>query len=76
MEVVLTFAEKADRQTVITWFQSRGISATPMRAGLLLTGKSADFVRVLGSGDPEFTVPAALKSHVSSITWHRPPTLM
>jgi len=75
MEVVLTLIPGGNSDFVSSWFERWGITATPMRAGLLLTGGKADFESALGHHDPAFAIPSELKDNVSSIIWRPPPKL-
>jgi hypothetical protein len=78
VELFLKWAPNANADVVRHWLEQRGLAATAMKSGLLLSGTkhqlekafSVDFQSI---EPPEnLPVPAELHGHVASITLPRP----
>ncbi len=78
VESILLWNEKGSSNSVIQWLQEHGLSTTPMRAGLLITGRRERFETAfsvdLKNVEPplKLPVPEELKEHVASIGIPKP----
>lgn len=78
IEAILVWSENGPSPSAVEWFSKRGLTATPMRAGLLISGDRQTFDAVFSVGlqmlEPPVSlpIPAELMSVVSSITIPKP----
>ena len=78
IEAILTWSEKGPSTAVDDWFTQRGLTVTPMRKGLLISGEQSIFEDVFKIKPPPsdrplaLPVPAELSDHVSTVTIPKP----